>query len=80
MVATVEDNWELRPLEVLVNNRVCCLYLAVCHLEVALVIISLRTAEDHTTSSWLKKAFIGDVLLCLLGDLLWLRLLCWEDW
>jgi hypothetical protein len=75
LIESVEDEWELHPLELLGDNGVHRVYLIVHHLEAALVVVGLQTAEDHKASRWLRKIFDDGVLLYRLGDLLQLRLL-----
>jgi hypothetical protein len=75
MVAAIEDNRKLRPLEVLWDDAFCRMHLAVGHLEAALVILGFQPTKDHETSRHFGKVFRGSLLFCCLGRLLWICLL-----
>lgn len=59
------------------DNGVHGVYLPARHLEATLVGVCLGAAKDHEAPHWLEEIHSGGVLLCHLGDILWLHLPTW---
>lgn len=77
VIAAVEYNGELQPLQIPRDGKLSCVQLAVGRLETAIVAIRLGPAEDHEALCWLREILGGSLLLhwfgsssrlCFLGD------------
>jgi hypothetical protein len=63
VVAAIEDDRELWPLEILWDGRFCCMHLLMGGIDATLVAICLCPAEDHEAPCWLEEIFDADLLL-----------------